>query len=436
MTPPTAINYLKVFALWYPLGGKEGNAPLPSPEFWSWPSAFGCLTVLVPVAALAWASRRARAKASSGAAWRLAVAGLAVALLNVAIIWSVDRLQIQYVFHGPRYVLFTSAIWGAGLAGLAAKAGVLAGGRFGKAVAWLLLAPWLIMNVAGAIIDGLAERGDGLPKAIVGLAPAMPPLGGSIFMQPNELIPYFSKTLAPWKILPIEAMTQAPRDPKGVWFLLMHPFFWIDRERDVAFLALLKADKLGPPADVRQYSDENHFTMVHIKDFRLEEARKFAEAGFGALPIAPPPGAWETTVPTQWRRRDCWGYLQVDPNLTSYRWSSRPVSRIQLTRPIGPGEIAIRLQGALPPLADKPTPPIGISMEGEPAFTSINLPHGGSFDQVVRLKLLHRHEKPTIVFACPVHFVEEQDALTHAKRTVGFMLHMAAIMAQPAPDGG
>jgi hypothetical protein len=429
MTPPTAINYLKVFALWYPLGGKEGNAPLPSPEFWSWPSAFGCLTVLVPVAALAWGWRRARAGASSGAARRLAVAGLVVALLNVAIIWSVDRLQIQYVFHARRYVMFTSALWGAGLAGLAFWASELDAPRVGKGIAWLLLAPWLIMNVAGAIIDGLDERASGLPTDIASGTLHMPPPGASILVQPSELIPYFSKTLAPWKPLPIEAMPQASNGSKDVWFLLMHPFFWIDTERDVALLSLLKANKLGVPVDITQSVGENYFTAVRIKDFRAEEARKFAEAGFGARPIAPPPGAWETTGPTQWRRRDGWGYLEVDPNLTSYRWSSRLVSRIRLTRPLGPGEIAIRLQGALPPSADKPTPPpVGLAIEGEPTVAGIDLPQGGSFDRVVRLKLLHRHEKPTIVFVYPVRFIEEQDALMHAQHTVGFLLHMAAIV--------
>jgi hypothetical protein len=208
----------------------------------------------------------------------------------------------------------------------------------------------------------------------------------------------------------------------------MQAFFWIGDERDVAFKAVLKADKLGP-CEMETLSSVDAFALASFKSFRAEGARKLAEAGFGARPIAPPPGAWETTGPTQWRRRDGWSYLEADPNLTSYRWSSRLVSRICLTRPLGPGEIAIRLQGALPPPVDRPTTlPVGLAIEGEPAFTSIDLPQGGSFDRIVSLKLLHRHEKPTIVFVYPVRLIEEHDRLMHAQRMVGFLLHMAAIM--------
>jgi hypothetical protein len=434
MTPPTAINYLKVFALWYPLGGNEGNAPLPPPEFWSWASAFGCLTLLAPAAALAWGWRRARARASSGAAWRLAVAGLAVALLNVTIVWSVDRLKIQYIFHGPRYLLFTSAIWGAGLAGWAAWVGERAGRRFGKAVAWLLLAPWLAMNVVGTATDTLEELHGGLPKAIASAEwRRLPPAGSPLFVLPADLIPYFSQTLSRWKVMPVDAMARLPNGFKNACILLANSFYWIDREHDVAFKAVLSSGQLGSFETAKPQSVDD-FTLATIGVFRADGARELAKTSFCAKPAPALDKDWEISTAGQWRHRDGWGFLEVSPNLFSYRWSEVLNSAVQLSRPLRPGEIAIRVQGAVPSLGDKPVPPVYVGIEGELAYATVNLAGGGSFDRTVRLRLQHRHEKPVVLFSCPPHRQIDDYIVGKTDRMTGFALQMVAVKAQPAPN--
>jgi hypothetical protein len=443
MTPPTLVNYLKVFALWYPWGGHEGMEGLPPAAFWSWASAIGCVTVLAPAGGVLWAWRcwrRGRGDAAqsegaaTGAARRLAMAGCGVAMANVAIQWVVDRLGIQFIFHGPRYPIFTNAMWGAGLAGLAIWAAALGARRVGGVLAWALLAPWVAVNWTGMAIDSLRERQSNIVKAVASPELRMPPPGAALFVLPGELTPYFKRALSSWKVMPIEDLARVPDGASGIHFFLITSIPTFDLEQEAALTAFIGSGKLGH-AEIFRPADNHNYLSARVDGFRAAGARELAEAGYRARAVPAPPGTLELSAPSQWRQRDGWNATEIDGGLNPYRWTIAPTAKIRLARPIGPGRVIVRLQGALPTLRDKPTPALKIAIEGEPGSAFIESPGGGAFDCAVELTPARRHPSPTIDFDYPTFRPSDMNMATgDDRRARGFALHMAAIVA--APEGG
>jgi hypothetical protein len=301
MTPPTAINFLKVFVFWHPWGGMGDNL-VNWVALWERPSErvaraiLGMLTMALPAtAAIArWLRRRRvldapgldRASVLPGyAAGRLAIAGLGVGALNIAILWSLDRLGIQYVFHGPRYTIFSNAIWGAGLAGLAMAASRrLATGMPRWGIALALLAPWLIANVGGTLGETCSEARVGLPTAIRFNRGLFPPDGAPLYIISSEFIPYFPKTFSPWRVRPSAAFAEIPNGANGVRFFCFPQWLDMSNERDLAVYSLLKRQVLGNQATSsvfpKNWTRLNQYEIIQVDGFRASLARAVVASKF------------------------------------------------------------------------------------------------------------------------------------------------------------
>jgi hypothetical protein len=300
MTPPTWLNLLKVFAVWHPLGGNEQCPPVWQIEP-AWKFVFGSIAFLVPAGAWAWS--RARSRSCPGpqrgrdvggeAAMRLARAGLGVGLANVLMLWTLDRLEIQHVFHGTRYVIFTQPIWAAGLMGLAAvSAGALAkkhpssSSRRANALAWIWMAPWLVANLVGTWREIRLDQVSGATWALSQPEAPAPPKGSPLFVFPSGLIPYYRHSLAPWKARPIEDLASLPDGANGVAILILPQWPQVYSARDQAIAAILKERRLGTLRFSKQFPADclhgDPYEWLCFDGFRGAQTRKAARLASSA----------------------------------------------------------------------------------------------------------------------------------------------------------
>jgi hypothetical protein len=443
MTPPTVLNFLKVFALWQPWGGyvdswARGGA-LP------WILLWGCLAPGGAMAWLAWrrasaCRRRAWPAGREEAAWRLARAGIALGVANVAVLWSLDRFGVQHVFHGPRYAIFSGVAWAAGLAGVAVSAQArLRGARaaFGHLAVWLLIAAWVAPSLAGMSMETRLER-DGvynLPQALEIGRGLLPPPGKPLYVLPSCLIPYYRRTLARWDVRPAEAMTEIPDGADGACFLRLS--FWdaVDRACDMTIAFKLAHGALGRRTQdetfPKDWEPSHRVSLFRVDGFRAQAARELAALGFRPRPVESPPGALEVVSPERWRPIDGWHSLALNDDLIPFRWTGAPRVKIHLSRPLGPGAATIVLLGYRLPYP-QPVQDLTIGIEGEPSSAILSLSKGW-FDCRARLVLTRRHERPVLVLGHPVFQSGQARPAGEAPFEMGFLLRMAAVV-KSSPD--
>jgi hypothetical protein len=411
MTPPTVMNFLRVFALWYPWGLQGGLRPGAEP----WQMAVGALTLLVVAPAMLCRRRSvsgggfaASAPARHDAAIRLAMAGLFVALLNVAILWTIDRFRPNLAFHGPRYTISTNPAWAAGLAGLYAWASRRWPWRWrwtgGAGLAWLLAIPWLASNLIALGADVIGGPARDQAREIRAQFGDPSSNASPLYVMPSELIPYFSRTLAGYPARRIEALAETPDGARGVRVLNLNMWINYDRDRDRAILAALTPGKL---ADAVQWVDfppghspYDYYRACVLSGFHAGVMRRLADNGFHERSIPTPPGALAMVTPRDLKMSDGWNYMEIGADQESWRWSSATRAKARLNAPLAPGTYAFEIHGLRQPCPHS-VETLRIAMEGESAQAALTLPSGW-FSKRVELTLTRPHKHPILVFEHPV----------------------------------
>jgi hypothetical protein len=426
MTPLTLAEFIRVFVVWYPWGVEGGR--LPGGEPGAVQTTLGALSALAPTGAALWAWRRGRPSSGDAPALALGLAGMLTAIANVAMLWAVDRAGWQYVFHGSRYTLFTEAMWGAGLAGLALWAAARL--RWRSWTAEALLAPWIICGLAGHVLQGAVDVSGGLAAAMRTSESNLPPPGSPLYVMPSELIPYFRKTLKDYDARRIEALAEAPDGAKGLRVLRLSLWPQIVRERDQVVLAMIGGRKLADRVTVSEFPANHlswdYYVSMALDGFHAAAAHELAREGFRVRPLRPIPGALQMLSAPRLKISDGWNVLEVGADLEAWRWSSSERARVRLAGPLGPGRFTIAVQGLRQPYPH-PIETLWVQMEGERQRVALRLA-AGWFDTRIKLQLTRRHERPVLLLEHPIFRMMDVDRRSRDARAVGFLLHGVAIL--------
>ncbi|MCE5231417.1 hypothetical protein LLG95_17715 [bacterium] len=398
MTPPTVRNWLLVFGLWYPIGrhGGEGAWGLNLAT----QVALGAATLALPAAALVWAKLRQRRHVPPR--WkRLAAWGIGLAVANVTLLWGLNRTGTLLVFHGPRFLVFTAAMWICGLVGLGQWARIRAGWR--PWTAWALMVPWFVASAFGIAMDLKIETHQGLAAA---LGP-MPPAGSPLYVMPTELMPFQRRTLARWNARPIERIAGIPAGTDRVSVLIMNQWQTLNTERDWVVLRMLRSGRLAQasfphfiPPNVNQ-GDLDYFTLIDAQGWNHHFARQLGADGFRAKEPAAPARAMARIDPRDLRMRDGWHFMQVDADLQDYRWSAVPKTKIQLPRELKPGRYVLHLNVVRAPMFSATTR-LGVEPPGRNPPYFAQLTNGLSYHVTTEFQIRAGVRNPVVTLVHPV----------------------------------
>jgi hypothetical protein len=365
MTAADGFNLASVFWYWLPFGRVGMPRHPPGMLF----PVLGALTLLVPLVALAVAWRKGWPTEADRPSRRclglLAAAGLGLPLAFVATLWCVQRAGIASVFHAPRYPALASAIWAAGLFGLAARAG-LAFPRRTLATALLLL-PWLAsaalgqwwawrLEGEGGLAAGLARLAEQAQAGDASVAGA-PPAGAVVYVMPSELMPFQATALARFRARPVEELPCGLRDVDEAWLLnLSRPWGLFDRMRDlVARRAVTSPAIVASIERTRFPPGSEDYELSRLRGVSHERAGALCDAGLSPLREIPA-DAVAVALPEAQRYTDGWSYPEVNADRVAYRWSSAPEARVRFDRPLLPGEYVVRFVGYRTQLPLDPAP--------------------------------------------------------------------------------
>ena len=395
MTASDLLNFFKVFALWHAWGNHGGE--LPSPDAWTWQAAAGLLS---PMAAallfLAPSPRHVERDLPL-----LTAFGLWVAFGNVLGLWLTDRLDIQHIFHGPRYTIFSQPAWATALVGLCVWSTRRRG--WPAWTAGLLMLPYVAANLTGTLWETREGRFS-FHSRLATREANLPPPGGTVYITPSEMIPYVDRTLAGFDLRPVEDLLREPAGAAGVRVMELNQWSLIRHERDLVLAALLDAGKLADTSSSSVFPPYHppweFYTTWQLDGLSSETLTLLRESGFHARRPAVPEGAIAAADAYSLRHTEGWHSLEVGPELETWRWSARDRARIPLRTTLDPGRYTVRIAGLRQPHPHE-NEMLSLWFEGHEEGRAGVLLTPGWFDVRLDLELTKRLDDAAIILEHP-----------------------------------
>lgn len=337
MTPPTAGNLVRVFAVWLPLGRDGGSLLAAFPWLWL---LVVCCWASIPVLALGLHRNRNRRLFVAG------IAGLSVALVFIGSLWSLSRYGHIPVFHGPRYPLLVSGIWATAIWLLAASAPRI-GATPRSAIPWLATLPWIVCGLTSlSLTVQLEARSSGSIKSAVASEVS---LRSGLYFSPKELEPFFRSTLRATNAVPIPESPCESTGPDSLDILILNRWRGLDTPESLLFHSALQQGQLGSTSRAPIPAETNDFEMIHMADGSWRA--RFVETVCPALTRLrngddAPGSAMSANLGAQ-RFGDGWSYLEFDRKLRPFRWTNRRAAVLRLRGPLSAGRHQLILTGRL-----------------------------------------------------------------------------------------
>lgn len=349
LTPATIGNLLKTFAVWMPMGDPyPWREAIPAAAAW-----LALLTVGVPVGVAIHAASKDKPTTPSmlprGAAL-VAATALGVGILNVALQWIVQYLELSKTFHGTRYPATTTAIFIFGLVGMAAVA--IDHLRWRPRVVALVMTPWIMACAMGhaAIMPDEADRG------IAGIRPfLMARTGGGrepLYFTPWRAYPFFKRSLAGLDVRPLTSAFD-PGATKPV--RVLNPnwvFFETDWHDEEVMMGLLSGEDLSKGVFTRSLPKGAwEFLYVEYEHFDPEQCRrrferwKYYRGILRAHALHYTFGPSLLARPEAQRRLDGWSSFQANGAGEVYRWGQRNTVTLRFNSGLPTGKQKLILQG-------------------------------------------------------------------------------------------
>ena len=339
MTPATWFNLGSVFWYWYPFGriGEPGKPLLPFFPL------LGVLSILIPLAMASVGIFKIRDPGRHRQDLEIvAFSGLGVSLLFVILLWTLKRLALAPVFHAPRYPALTAALWASGLAGLAGLAGERC--RLRGLCAWGAIAPWLACAVLGQASVPRVETRGGLQAELSQLA-ASPP-GKPLYVMPSELIPFYRRSLAGYRVQRIEDLACGLRGSEEAWVLNLNPWRIFDRTRDLIAQKILSTGTLaGTVQRVSFPATAPLYELYHLSAVHQDTAAALCRQGIQPAGRGVPRQAVSSAFPEEQRFTDGWSYPEVNAERVVYRWAAAPAVTVRFDRPLPAGDYILHYHG-------------------------------------------------------------------------------------------
>lgn len=418
MTPPTLMNWLRVFALWYPFG-KVGTPGSLASNVALVP---GMLSFLVPVAAAAASAARKTGASANRSALLLGLSGAATALASVTVLWAIDRLGITQTFHGPRYPALTAPFWAAGLIGFS----LWATERFGwkRRRAWVLLAPWFACSVVGQVRVQARELQSPLLRWSATVAGLLPEPGQAIYIMPSEMLRFYRKTLARYAAGRLEDLARPGFRGGDVTILNVNPWPEIDRRRDVIIRAAIEERLLCDEVERSGFPGyREDYVVYRLRGFaRTKAVERILANAFGSKREGLPREAVSAALAEEQLRSQGWSALVADRSLRAGRWATVTPARVRFDRPVGPGTYWLHFCGAR---TSSPWPAVAMEFRFRGESKQWLVRRGsGRFHIRLRIELTEEHRRPVLLASHPL-WVPSEGVAPDRPRRVGFRFERA-----------
>jgi hypothetical protein len=385
MTAATGFNLGSVFWYWYPFGrvGEPGKPPLPLFPI------LGVLSILVPLILAIAGNVKARDADRDRRSFELvAFSGLGVSLLFVILLWAIQRLGVASVFHAPRYPALTAAFWACGLAGLSGLAGERC--RLKRLCIWGAIAPWLACAVLGQSWVPRIETRGGLRTELSRLATAPP--GKPLYVMPSELIPFYRRSLAGYRVQRIEDLPCGLVGVDEGWVLNLNPWRIYDRTRDLIVQRLLAGGTLaGAVQHVAFPAASPDYELYHLRSVRQDRAAALCSQGIQPAGRLIPRQAVSVALPEEQRYADGWSFPEVNAERVVYRWAAAPAVTVRFDHPLPPGDYVIHYHGYR---SAQPQSVVGMTLSFDGASHAVQQPAGEiSLQWTVHMEKETRHPR-------------------------------------------
>lgn len=337
MTPPSFENLAYVFTFWLPLA-RLGDPQAPGNRLLL---LLGASTLAVPVVVFLLQVARRRA---AGLEERLALWALSTVLAFTMISWALHRLGVSYTFHGPRYPLLAAPLWASGIA--AAALSVTRRCRRPSVAALVVLAPWFLASILGQLALARREQTGGLPANRAFLTAALSEPRAPLWVIPQELAPYFGRTLSAFDVQPGRSLpcARAARDEQLV--LSLNPWLGVERTRDQMLRFLIHSKTIaskvqreplpvaGDWFEIDRLADLDRRAMATICASGLASKAERTLAGMPALALS------EAQLDGRY-----WSFLEIGRDLETHRWATSRRAPIRFEGRLTPGRYTLHVAG-------------------------------------------------------------------------------------------
>jgi hypothetical protein len=335
MTPATWPNLGWVFGFWYPFG--RIGAPTSSENRLLFLLGFAGLAV--PAAAALSAALRGRTTGRD-IVGRAAVLALGAAVGFTALIWALARSQLVFAFHGPRYPGIAAPLFAAGLALAARWSADRLGWRPGAALA--VVAIFLLCSAIGQNLAGLRESRWGLADPAAAMADVGPAPGEALYAMPSQLLPFYRRTLAGFRVVRGEDLPCAA--PAVATVLNLN--FWpeLDHTRDRILLRWIQGP-LAEGVDTRRYpARQGDYTIYRLHRTRRGEMARLCAAALRSEQDRRLAHAAARGLPGE-QAGPGWSFLEVGDDLSTRRWATSADTRVVFDRRVEAGHYDLHVAG-------------------------------------------------------------------------------------------
>ena len=411
MTPPTAGNLVRVFAVWLPLGRDGGSLLAAFP--WLWLPVSCCWASILLLASVLQRDRNRRL-------FFAGVAGVSVAVVFIASLWSLSRYCGIPVFHGPRYPLLASGIWATAIWLLAASAFRSRSTRR-SAIPWLATLPWVACGLTSlSLTVQLESRSTGSIERAVA---SDENLRRGVYFSPKELEPFFRGTLRAASAVPIlESLCESTGlDSRDI--LVLNRWRGLDTSESLLLHSAIQQGQLGSTSRTPVPPETNDFEMVHMTDSSWPT--RFVETVCPALTRlrqGDNPGGSTLSVNLGAQRfGDGWSYLEFDRKLHPFRWTNRHAAVLRLRGPLSAGRHQLILTGRLM-VGEK----LGVSIPSAGFKASVDIPDR-DFDISIPFDASGTTASETLVgLESPVQVIEPSSSRSYS-RTLSILIRRAEV---------
>jgi len=372
MTPATVANLGRVFTFWFPFGRigfpeSSSNAPLVP---------LGIAALAVPalfLGAAGWRGRR-RDDGLALAAGKAGAVALAVVGLYVGLLWGAQRLGLAHTFHGPRYPALVAPIALLGLGLVVVWGAARLGWPRWTAVA--VLVPWIACSGVGQIKIAREEAHWGIVGAREQLARYLPEAGGSVYILPSELAPFYRGLFPGHSVhrldaLDLETLKEA--------VTVVDVGFWHSLYRGPDALARHVLEEAPDTARWRFPEPQGDYTLYRVRGAGLSALAALRQTGWRSrksleLQAVQPP-AVAMALPEDQVPGPRWSFLEIGPEERTARWAMAERVTAHFDVPLPAGAYILHLEGYRYPFPQEPGP-LRIRLPGGDPWRDFAVPAG------------------------------------------------------------
>jgi hypothetical protein len=212
--------------------------------------------------------------------------------------------------------------------------------------ALLLLAPWFFCSALGQIWIQSHEAHSGLKRWKQNAADFFPPSGGTIYVLPSELMPYYRENLSEYSARRIEEIAFVSDDVEDVLVLDLNCWKQLQPLRDFLILHMINKGDLSASLETKETPGlAKIFRNYRLKGFKHDAARRLLDRGIRPASKNIPETATAWALPKDQKPSDGWSLPEIDEHNSVFRWAVGGASLIKFNKPPRKGKYVLYFEG-------------------------------------------------------------------------------------------